>query len=60
MSTNKKPGFVYKTKKEEISGTAEDVLKFKSQQYSFRIKWAIIAAVLSILGAAIRHYFFTS
>ncbi len=59
MSINKKPSFVYKNKKEEISGTAEDVLKFKAQQYNFRIKWAIIVALLSILGAAIRHYFFS-
>lgn len=59
MSINKKSSFVYKSKKEEISGNAEDVLKFKAQQYNFKIKWVVIGAILSALGAAIRYYFFS-
>ena len=58
MTTRQKSTFVYKTKKEEISGDPSYVLKFKEQQYNFRIKWVIIFTTLTTLAAAIKFYFF--
>jgi hypothetical protein len=55
---NVKSSFRYETRKEKIYGEPQDVLKFKRQQYYYRIFYAVITGLVGVLGYWIKNLFY--